>query len=105
LSDLITQPSVRASITIDLAKALYDRLEKQEALFKSSKEVDWALEILGYGCIPPHSQFIKDERNHLKNIITIYDFLLSDEAEITTEGATLKISNKRVRIIIDIYLT
>lgn len=105
LSDLIPQSSIRASITIDLAKSLYERLERTEILFKSSKEVDWALEILGYGFIPPHSQFIKDERNHLKNIITIYDFLLSDEAEITVESGTIKISSRRVSIMIDLELT
>ena len=97
LSDLIPQATIRANITIELAKALFDRLEKGETLFKSPKEVEWAIEILGYGFIPPHYQYVKDDRNHLKNILSIYEYLLCEEAELTIDGQTKKMPNSQVR--------
>lgn len=71
-----------------MSKTLYERLLKKEPLFKSAKEIEWALEILSYGLIPPHSQFIRDDQNHLQNILTIYELILCEETERTIDKQT-----------------
>lgn len=73
-----------------------DKLEKKEPLFRSSKEVEWAIEILGYGYIPHYSQFIKDDRNHLRNILSIYRLQLTEETELVVEGQTVRVPNRKV---------
>jgi len=87
---LINNSTVRATIAIELTKSLSDRLDKDEPLFKSPKEVEWAIEILGYGFIPPHYQYVKEDRNYLKLILNIYEFTLCEEIEMVAEGRAIR---------------
>jgi len=76
---------------------LYERLDKGEPLFRTSKEIEWAIEILGYGFIPPHYQYVKEDRNYLKLILNIYEFTLCEEIEVVVDKKTIrKISSPQV---------
>ena len=86
MSNLISNPATRATLAIDLAKSLYDRLDKDVVMFKSPKEVEWATEILGYAFIPPHYQYVKEDKNYLKYILNIYEFMVCNELEIVNDG-------------------
>jgi hypothetical protein len=97
LSNLIPSASLKAAYTIDLAKSLYERLDKDITMFKSPKEVEWALEILGYAFIPPHYQYVKEDKNYLKYILNIYEFLLCGELEVVNDGKSfIKTTNNKV---------
>jgi len=90
MSRLIPNSSVRANYTIELTKALYDKIERDELQFKSPKEVEWALEILGYGFIPPQYHYMKEERNYLKNILTIYEYILCEDVELIIDSRKIR---------------
>lgn len=92
MSHLISNGTVRVNITIELTKHLYDRIERDELQFKSPKEVEWALEILGYGFIPPEYVYVREDRNFLKNILTIYEYILCEDVE-------LIIDNRKIRCV------
>jgi len=96
LSNLISSTSIKATFTIDLAKSLYERLDKDQTMFKSSKEVDWATEVLGYAFIPPHYQYVKEDKNYLKYVLNIYEFLLCNELEVVNDGKSyIKTTNNK----------
>lgn len=67
-------------------------------MFKSPKEVEWATEILGYAFIPPHYQYVKEDKNYLKYILNIYEFMVCGELEIVNDGKSqIKTATSKVR--------
>lgn len=98
MAHLIPNGNVRANITIELAKALYEKIERDELQFKSPKETEWAIEILGYGFIPPYYQYNREERNYVKTILTIYEYILCDEVELILDNRKIRCVNLKVKL-------
>lgn len=96
LIELVPQISLRFNLTIELTKALHEKMKNREPLFKSSKQLDWALEILGYGFVSSQQQYIKDDKNYLESILAIYDYLLCGQVELELEGELKEFRNIEV---------
>ena len=95
-NELASQPNTRANVTIELTKSLFSRLEKQDLTFDTPREIEDTLDILAYGFVPPIMQFIKDDHSYIKQIILIYDFLISDEVDLRNEESRAKVVNPKV---------
>lgn len=96
LAYLIDKPEVRVSITIELVKSLHAKLEANDLQFRSPKQIDWMMEILGHGLIPPQYAYYREEKNYVKNILNIYECILCDEVHIEKENKTYRYSSNRV---------
>lgn len=90
---------MKTNVTIELTKSLYEKLEKSELEFKSPREIEWAVEILGYGFMPPHIYFQKEEKHYLKHILNIFEYILCEEVDLHRENKP-KFSMLKVPILI-----
>lgn len=83
-------------MTIEIIKGLFAKMRNKEELFKSLKELDWALEILGYGLIPPQHQYINSNGNNLQNVLILYEYILSGKVSVDYEGKAIEFHNVEV---------
>ena len=93
---MFPQPTFRANAVIELTKSLLEKLISAQPLFKSAKQIEWAIEILGYGLLPPQFQYIKDDRNYLEIILWIYEYILCGQVEMELDGKSLEAQNTEV---------
>lgn len=94
--DLIPQPNSRASITIDITKALHERMKNRDPLFRSLKQLEWALELLGYGFVPPQQQYFISSGNYLESILAVYEYVLCDKVVLELEGRNVEFKTVEV---------
>jgi len=97
LMDLIPQANSRASITIDITKALHERMKNRDPLFKSLKQLEWALELLGYGFVPPQQQYFISSGNYLESILAVYEYVLCDKVVLELEGRNVEFKSVEVK--------
>jgi len=96
LSDLMPNQAITYNFVTEFLKVSHLRLEKDFPMFKSVKEIEWATEIIGCAFLPPHFRYSNGAKNYLKYALTIYEFLLFNELEITDDGkSTIKGTNNK----------
>jgi len=95
--DLVPQPNLRANIIIEIIKGLHEKLKNKEPLFKSLKQFDWALELLGSAFVPPQYYYISHNANYLESVLAIYEYILCGKVELELEGRRFEFYNIEVK--------
>lgn len=83
-------------MVVDLIKSLHDRMKAHKPLFKSAKQVEWALEILGYSFLAPQYQYMRDDKNYLESILAVYEYILCGQVDLEHDGKTVEFLNIEV---------
>jgi hypothetical protein len=96
MSHLFSTFTTKTNVTIELTKSLIEKLERGELEFKSSREIEWAVEILGYGFIPVQANLIREDKHYLRFILNLFEYILCEEVdlyrEIKSKYTMLKVS-------------